>query len=156
MRLCLHLISDKTLCWELGFKGDQNRLYVLQELIACCTSQRTWEHLGGPCQCWVQIQALTLICRVTEIMNIHKVPTTVWPRVTADDADYDDNERWLLTKDNTGFTRRISFCQLRAEFAEDTESSYRRSLWETRKGKEHGSVYDFTLTPPQWLSINVI
>lgn len=50
----------------------------------------------GPCQSWVQIQAATLICRVTEITNIHKAPSSVWGIVPADDTDYENNELWLL------------------------------------------------------------
>lgn len=50
----------------------------------------------GPGQSWVQIQALTLLCRVTEITNTHKAPPSVWCTVVADETNYENTGFWFL------------------------------------------------------------
>lgn len=106
-----------------------------------------------PCQSWVQIQPLTLICRVPEIMNIYKVSDSVWHMAIADDM----NLNWLLA---TGCTLRAF--HVISLFLSDIwiywryrESRYGWSIWE-RLGKERNmSLYDCILTPQQYLSIQL-
>ena len=48
--------------WELRFSGDQNQLCSPEDYTLLGPLKGSAIPLG-PCQSWVQIQALTLICR---------------------------------------------------------------------------------------------
>lgn len=96
MQLCLHPVSGEPLFWELKLKGDENQLYILQELSLLVPLKGPGINLGSginlaPYQSWIQI------CRVNEIMSAHKAPTSAWHIVIANDTDdTKDNEFSLL------------------------------------------------------------